>query len=129
MKAITLILGMLSFVSFSMEVGNDLEVYNDAGLKFTLYLNGQKVNKEAKDRVLVSNTALDIVHARIVFEDTSLPMIVKKYLMINFPWSSADGNHPTTAVFKIRIKNGKYKLKKESRDYKPQGHHEELVFY
>jgi hypothetical protein len=127
MKAITLILGMISFVCFSGGIANDLEVYNDAGLNFTLYLNGQKINTEAKDRVLITNTRYDIVHARVVFEDTSIPMIVKKHLMINFPWSSADGNHPTTTVFKIRMKRGKYKLKKESRKYKPQGHHEELI--
>ncbi|MEZ4923222.1 MAG: hypothetical protein R2780_08645 [Crocinitomicaceae bacterium] len=128
MKAVTLILGMLSFVCFSGGIANDLEVYNDAGLNFTLYLNGQKVNEVAKDKVVLTNTGLDIVHARVVFEDQSLPMIEKKYLMINFPWSSAEGNHPTTTVFKIKIKNGKYRLKKESRVYKPQGSHEELIF-
>lgn len=128
MKAIALIFGMISFVCFSKEIANDLEIYNDAGLKFTLYLNGQKVNKTAKDRVLITNTSYDIVHARIVFEDDSLPMVVKKHLMINFPWSSAKGNHPTITVFKIRLKRGKYKLKKVSRQYKPQSSQEELIF-
>ena len=128
MKAITFIFGMISFVCFSKEIANDLEIYNDAGLKFTIYLNGQKVNKVAKDRVLITNTNYDIVHARVVFEDESVPMIVKKHLMINFPWSSANGNHPTTTVFKIRMKRGKYSLKKESRQYKSQANREELIF-
>lgn len=128
MKALTLIVGLLSFVCFSNGIANDLEVYNDAGLNFTLYLNGQKVNNVLQDRVFISNTTHDIVHARVVFEDETIPLIEKKYLMINFPWSSANGNHPTTTVFKIIMKRGKYRFKKISRQYKPQGSQEELIF-
>jgi hypothetical protein len=130
MKALTLILGMLSFVCFSGGIANDLEIYNDAGMKFTLFLNGQQINTAPKDGVLISNTNLDIVHAKVVFEDTSLPIVEKKRLMINFPWSDAEGNHPIKTVFRIKQKrNGKYRLKVVSRKYKKQGHHEELVFY
>ena len=118
MKSLTLIIAtlLLSFSSLA-QIAHDLEIYAVGGEKFTVTINGRLLNEDAASRVEVKNIDYDLVHLIIVFEDSTIESIEKKYFQI----SSAvpvEKNKPVVAVAKIIEKKGKYKLRYASTSLK-----------
>ena len=99
------------------QISHDLEIYSENGLMFTLILNGRKMNEEVVSNIQILNTDKDQVHAKIIFEDSSIPSIEKKYLQLADPSTSVE-KAPVSVVYKIVEKKGNQKLKFGSRSLK-----------
>lgn len=99
------------------QISHDLEIYSEDGLKFTLILNGRKMNEEVVSNIQIVNTDKDYVHAKIIFEDSNLPTIEKKFLQLADPGTETV-KAPVSVVYKIVEKKGKHKLKFASRSRK-----------
>lgn len=120
MKSIALfaLFALLSVNSSFSQISHDLEIYSEAGLKFTLILNGRKMNEQPVSNIQVVNTDKDYVHAKIVFEDNSIAEIDKKMLQLADP---AEGSvkSPVSCVYKIvESKKGEQVLRFASRSHK-----------
>jgi hypothetical protein len=100
------------------QISHDLEIYSETGLKFTLILNGRKMNEQPVSTIQVVNTDKDYVHAKIVFEDTSIVEIEKKMLQLADPAEGAVKS-PVSCVYKIvETKKGEQVLRFASRSHK-----------
>lgn len=53
-------------------------VYNEEGVNFTVYLNGQKMNETPQSNVRIINQTQAYFSAKFVFEDPSIPTIERK---------------------------------------------------
>lgn len=102
----------------SAQVSHDLEIYSENGLKFTLILNGRTMNEVPVSNIQIINTDKDYVHAKILFEDQTIPEIEKKFLQLAEPGQGTD-HAPVTVVYKIsENKKGKQNLRFASRSRK-----------
>lgn len=101
----------------SAQISHDLEIFSEDGLKFTLIVNGRKMNEESVSNIQILNTDKDYVQAKIIFDDQSIPPIEKKFLQIADPGTGTE-RMPVSAVYKVVEKKGKYKLKFASRSFK-----------
>jgi hypothetical protein len=84
MKTLFILLtSLLSFITIQAQtIGHDLTIWSEDGYKFTLYLNGQKMNEEPAASVQCTNLTYDYAHSRIVFEDAAHPEIERKVTQI-----------------------------------------------
>ena len=104
--------------SVTAQISHDLEIYSENGLKFTLILNGRKMNEEPVSNIQILNTDKDYLNAKILFEDQTIPQIEKKYLQLADPGEGSD-KAPVSVVYKIvEGKKGEQKLKFASRSHK-----------
>lgn len=100
------------------QIGHDLEIYSENGLKFTLILNGRTMNEEPVSTIQVVNTDKDYVHAKIIFENQSIPPIEKKALQLADP-AERTTKSPVSVVMKIiENKKGEQVLRFASRSHK-----------
>jgi hypothetical protein len=83
-------------------IGNDLTVWSEDGLLFTLYLNGQKMNEQPSASVLCRDVTVDYANGRVVFAGDSLPDLERKILQIK----SNPQFRVASTVFKIVSKKG-----------------------
>ena len=120
MKSFTLIFAfsILSIFSGHSQISHDLEIYSENGQKFTLILNGRTLTAEPVTNIQILNTDKDVVHAKIIFEDSAIPEIEKKFLQLADPGTDVE-KVPVSVVYKIsENKKGDYKLKFASRSHK-----------
>ena len=114
------ILYTLLFCSFTLlassQIANDLEIFADDGVLFTLEVNGKQLNEVAANRVFLENTDHDHISVRIRLSGDD-EIALERTLPIIFPTSSGE-KHPVTAVFRLKRKKNKYKLNLVSRSYK-----------
>lgn len=112
---------LLTFVltsTINAQISHDLEIYSENGLKFTLILNGRTMNQEPVSNIQILNTDKDYVHAKIVFEDQTIPVIEKKFLQLADPGQGTN-KPPVSVVYKIvENKKGQQNLKFASRSHK-----------
>jgi hypothetical protein len=103
---ITLLL-ILSFLGtiYAQNTSN-LIVFSEDGKPFYLILNGIRQNEESKTNVKVEGLNAANYTTKIIFSDTKLGEIQKKYLMVQ----DADGNF-AEVTYAIKEKKGEYKLK------------------
>ena len=106
MKFHALLFALLLATSLHAQISNNLTIYSEDGLKFTLYLNGEQKNAEPKSNVKVENTDLSYADTKVVFEDTSKGMLRNKILRIG---EVGDDFLPVETVYKI-ITNKKGEL-------------------
>ncbi len=118
MKTLLSILFLSIGMAVSAQIANDLEIYTDDGGKFTLYMNGEKINESPTSRVKVENTHHDIVEVKLVMEDGTTTE--RKRLFINHSAGNAhvSSQIPVVSVYKIINKKGKLKWKLISRSDK-----------
>lgn len=127
---------LLLFVTFiliscawtSAQISHDLEIYSEGGEKFTLIINGREMNQAPVSNVQIMNTDKDYVSAKIVFEDSTIPTIEKKFLQIAEPGTSSYAV-PVSCVYKIINKKGEYKLRFASRSQKKIQPNTEVIIY
>ena len=112
-----LLFAVLLTSNANAQISHDLEIYSEDGLMFTLILNGRTMNEEVVSNIQIVNTNKDYVHAKIIFEDSSIPPIEKKYLQLADPGTSTV-KAPVSVVYKIVEKKGNYKVKFASRSFK-----------
>ena len=95
----------LTILTASSYAQSILTVFSDDGDKFTLFVDGEKINNFPQSRVADFKSNNNFVSIRIKFDDSSIPDIKKKATLKDF-----DGND-CKVTYKIRQKKGKYKLK------------------
>lgn len=103
MRLLTLISAIL-FVSFTFNVSAQraIEVFNNDGEAFFIYLNGQKQNKEAQTRVTLYDLKSEWYKGKIVFQKKGIPEIEKNLM-------TKPGKKVTYTIKKNR--KGAYKLR------------------
>lgn len=112
----TLILFSVWNFSINAQISHDLEIFADDGVVFTLELNGEMINTEAKNRIFIENTDHDYISVRIKIPNEE-GLAIDRTIPIVFP-SSYNEKSPVTAVYKLKKKKKKYKLHLISRSYK-----------
>ncbi len=104
--------------SVNAQIAHDLEIYSENGLKFTLILNGREMNAEPVSNIQIINTDKDYLHAKIIFENQTIPPIEKKFLQLADPGQETN-KAPVSVVYKIVTnRKGKHKLRFASRSFK-----------
>jgi hypothetical protein len=83
-------------IAQNSQVGNDITIYSEDGLKFYLYVFSKQVNDTAQSNVTIKNLDEDCLDVKIVFEDTLHESIREKYLYI-----SDDLYKPMSSVYVI----------------------------
>ncbi|WP_462280646.1 DUF4476 domain-containing protein [Salinivirga cyanobacteriivorans] len=103
MRLLTLISAIL-FVSFAFNVSAQraIEVFNNDGDAFFIYLNGEKQNKEAQTRVTLYDLKSEWYKGKIVFQKNGIPEIEKNLM-------TKPGKKVTYTIKKNR--KGAYKLR------------------
>ncbi|MBW7868998.1 MAG: hypothetical protein H3C31_11795 [Brumimicrobium sp.] len=117
MKILLFLSLMSSVFTLNAQIAHDLEIFSENGEKFTLILNGRKMNETPVSNIQIVDTDKDYFNAVIEFEDASIPSIEKKFLQIAEPNSDVD-KYPVSCVYKIINKKGKYSLRFASRSRK-----------
>ncbi len=117
MKVLLSILFLSMSMALSAQIANDLEIYTDNGAKFTMYMNGQKINDTPQPRVKVENTHHDFAEIKLVTEGGKT--LIKKRILIGMNRSENGAPVvPSAVVYKIIEKKGKLKLKMVSNSDK-----------
>jgi|SRR5690554_1985750 len=113
-----LMFAALSLSSVHSQISHDLEIYSENGLKFTLILNGRTMNEVPVSNIQILNTDKNYVHAKIIFEEQTIPEIEKKFLQLADPNKGAE-DIPVSVVYKIvENRKGKQNLRFASRSRK-----------
>lgn len=105
----TLFSFFLVFVSLNAftQIGHDLTIFSEDGLKFTVTFNGTKMNEAPLATVVMNDIHNDYGKAKIEFEDVTIPPIERKILQIKS--ASNSGGAPESVVYEIK-KNKKEEL-------------------
>ena len=114
-KLITLFsIVLFSFTAFSQH--SIITVFSDDGEKFSLYVNGEKINNTPQTRVADVKITSEMSNLKIEFVNSSIPAIKKNVML-----KDVDDNYQKM-VFIIKIdKKGEYKLRMNSFEaYTPE---------
>ena len=114
-KLLTLLsIVLFSFTAFSQH--SIITVFSDDGEKFSLYVNGEKINNTPQTRVADVKITSEMSNLKIEFVNSSIPAIKKNVML-----KDVDGNYQKM-VFIIKIdKKGEYKLRMNSFEaYTPE---------
>lgn len=107
MKTIlSLFLAFISLNAFA-QIGHDLTIFSEDGLKFTVTFNGTKMNEVPLATVVMNDIHNDYGKAKIEFEDPAIAPIERKILQIKS--ASNSGGAPESVVYEIK-KNKKEEL-------------------
>lgn len=101
-----LILILVFCTSIYAQNTSNLIVFSESGYPFYLILNGIRQNEEPQTNVKVEMLNAPNYTTKIIFSDTKLGEIEKKYLLVQ----DADGN-PAEVTYAITEKKGQYKLR------------------
>ncbi|MBX7182683.1 MAG: hypothetical protein K1X82_11250 [Bacteroidia bacterium] len=99
-KLVFTLLILFPFLSSKAQIGHDLTIFSGDGMKFTVIINGMKMNEQPQTNVFIENLNNDWVKAKIFFEDTNLEPIERNILQIKSAANS--GNYPEAVVYEIR---------------------------
>src|ERR1043165_254489 len=91
-------------------------IYNEEGIRFTVYLNGEKQNETPQDRVRMINLTQDYYKIRIQFYNDSIPAIEHNI----FQLTNGTGNKVDAVHVIRRNKKGEYGLHWKSQSDWPQ---------
>jgi hypothetical protein len=105
----TILSFFLAFISLNTfaQIGHDLTIFSEDGLKFTVTFNGTKMNDTPLPTVVMNDIHNDYGKAKIEFEDPAIPPIERKILQIKS--ASNSGGAPESVVYEIK-KNKKDEL-------------------
>lgn len=82
MRILTLLLLIAaSFAARAQSVAH-CTIYNEYGIRFTVYLNGEKKNEVPQDRVRIINLTQDYYKIKIEFDNDSIPPIERKIFQL-----------------------------------------------
>lgn len=96
MKKITLLIVLfVTFLGYSQE--SRLTIFSDNGEPFYVILNGLRQNEHPLTNIVIDQLPHEYYDAKIIFADTSIPMLEKKHLMM----TDVDGKHGEF-VYKIK---------------------------
>lgn len=105
MKAVSILILLFCSSIFAQNTSN-LIVFSENGNPFYLILNGIRQNEEPQTNVKVEMLNAPNYTTKVIFSDTKLGEIEKKYLLVQ----DADGN-PAEVTYAIIEKKGQYKLR------------------
>ncbi len=110
MRKITFSLLFMLLVSAlnAQSIGHDLTIFAEEGEKFTLFINGQQINEQPQSSVSVKDISSNTVHSKIVFENSEITALEKKYLLLAEPGPGE--KRPVSVVYKLKKKKEEYKL-------------------
>lgn len=110
MRKITFSLLFMLLVSAlnAQSIGHDLTIFAEEGEKFTLFINGQQINEQPQSSVSVKDISSNTVHSKIVFENSEITALEKKYLLLAEP--GPGDKRPVSVVYKLKKKKEEYKL-------------------
>ena len=110
MRKITFNLLFMLLVSAlnAQSIGHDLTIFAEEGEKFTLFINGQQINEQPQSSVSVKDISSNTVHSKIVFENSEITALEKKYLLLAEPGPGE--KRPVSVVYKLKKKKEEYKL-------------------
>lgn len=110
MRKITfsLLFMLLVFALNAQSIGHDLTIFAEEGEKFTLFINGQQINEQPQSSVSVKDISSNTVHSKIVFENSEITALEKKYLLLAEPGPGE--KRPVSVVYKLKKKKEEYKL-------------------
>ena len=98
------------------QIGHDLTIFSEDGVKFKVILNGQVMNEVPASRVFCENLNNDWLKCIIQFEDSKIPTIERKVLQLKS--ASNPNGLPEAVVYQIKEKEGKYTLRWSSASLK-----------
>ena len=115
MRILTLFLLLASALTIQAQGVAHCTIYNEYGIPFTVYLNGEKKNEVPQDRVRIINLTQDYYKIKIVFDTDTIPPIERKIFQLT------DGHgYKVDAVHVIkRNKKGEYHLHWKSQSSFP----------
>lgn len=90
-------------------------IYNEEGIRFTVYLNGEKMNETPLDRVRMINLTQNYYKIKIEFDTDSIPAIERKI----FQLTNADGIKVDAVHIIKRNKKGEWGLHWKSQSVAP----------
>ena len=110
MRKITFSLLFMLLVSAlnAQSIGHDLTIFAEEGEKFTLFINGQQINEQPQSSLSVKDISSNTVHSKIVFENSEITALEKKYLLLAEPGPGE--KRPVSVVYKLKKKKEEYKL-------------------
>ena len=110
MRKITFNLLFMLLVSAlnAQSIGHDLTIFAEEGEKFTLFINGQQINEQPQSSVSVKDISSNTVHSKIVFENSEITALEKKFLLLVEPGPGE--KRPVSVVYKLKKKKEEYKL-------------------
>lgn len=108
MKKIFTLIGLITITLTAISQHSIFTIFSDAGEKFTLYVDGQKINNSPETRVSDIKYKNEMSNIKVVLEDDKSTTIKK-----NIALKDVDGNYQKF-VFIIKNKKGKYKIKVNS---------------
>lgn len=105
MKTVLILILVFCSSIYAQNTSN-LIVFSESGNSFYLILNGIRQNEEPQTNVKVEMLNAPNYTTKIIFSDTKLGEIERKYLLVQ----DADGN-PAEVTYAITEKKGQYKLR------------------
>lgn len=91
-------------------------IYNEEGIRFTVYLNGEKMNDAPQDRVRMINLTQNYYKIKVEFDGDSIPPIERKI----FQLTNADGVKVDAIHILKRNKKGEWGLHWKSQSVAPR---------
>ena len=91
-------------------------IYNEEGIRFTVYLNGEKMNDTPLDRVRMINLTQNYYKIKVEFDGDSIPPIERKI----FQLTNADGVKVDAIHILKRNKKGEWGLHWKSQSVAPR---------
>lgn len=117
MKKIIFILPLIFLSQFiAAQIGHDLTIFSEDGLKFKVKINGAYVNDNFASSVKAENINEDYVKAIIEFQDTTIAPIKRNILQIKS--ASNPNGEPEAVVYQIKKKKEEYVVKWSSASRK-----------
>ena len=111
----TLVMVVLAIVLKAQGVAH-CTIYNEEGIRFTVYLNGEKMNEVPQDRVRMINLTQNYYKIKVEFDGDSIPPIERKI----FQLTNADGIKVDAIHILKRNKKGEWGLHWKSQSVAPR---------
>ena len=119
-KYLVLFLTFFELAAHAQQVSH-ATFYSKEGYRFTMYLNGQRMNDEPQTEVRCINLTQPYYHAKAVFEDESLPPAERKLLQL----TDAHGNRVDATFVVEHNRKGEMKIGWKSQSLYPRYIYEE----
>lgn len=119
-KTLVLLLSLIGFVAQAQQVSH-ATFYSKEGYRFTMFLNGQRMNDEPQTEVRCINLTQPYYHAKAVFEDESLMPAERKLLQL----TDAHGNRVDATFVVEHNRKGEMKIGWKSQSLFPRYIYEE----
>lgn len=116
MRLIALLTFIVIAISAQAQSVAHCTIYNEEGVRFTVYLNGEKMNEVPQDRVRMINLTQNYYKIKIEFDGDSIPPIERKI----FQLTNGDGFKVDAVHIIKRNKKGEWGLHWKSQSNYPK---------